>query len=179
MRCGACGHDNEDGLAACSNCGLPLTAYGGQATGLAGEAIRAKLSRLTARPPIVPAMAAFDLLVALLGPVSSLLGRMAARPVTNPEGTNYISSAFGALGVAFAGAVLIPLALALVLIGWGTWTQRAWAWHANAAVLAGLAGMALLGIGVAGFLRVLLLFVCAPALILWLSQNVREWFGAS
>jgi len=179
MRCEACGHDNEDGLAVCSNCGSSLTAYGGQATGLGGDAIRTKLARLTTRPPIVPAMAALDLLAALAGPVGSFLNRLASRPVTNPEGTNYISSAFGALGVAFAGAVLIPLALGLVLIGWGTWTQRTWAWHANAVVLAGLIVMAVLGVGAAGFLRVLLFLVCVPALGLWLHKDVRDWFGAS
>jgi hypothetical protein len=131
------------------------------------------------RPAIVPAMIAFDVLIAVFGPLASLIGRFTARPVTNAEGTNYASAAFGTVGVALAALVMAPLALALLYIAWATWARASWAWWANVVILAGLALGAFTGfIGGVLFLRLAIVGACVAAGAFWVRTDAREWYGA-
>src|SRR5512143_3699501 len=135
MRCPHCEIPNEDGAAVCSSCGTPLTAYGNQITGEVSEATRARAAKLAIRPAVVPFAAAFCAFAAVAGPLWRVMSLFLSRVTTNPEGTNYLSAAFGAVGIAFSAMVLVPLAIALLLVAWGVMTQRTWAWGAVLALL--------------------------------------------
>src|SRR5438270_13027279 len=107
MRCKDCDNENPDGVAFCETCGGPLTGYGSGVPGLASEATLAKLRKAARLPPIVPIMAVLCLVAAFFGPLEMFLGRLTARPTVNAEGTNYVASTFGMLGVIFYGIALI------------------------------------------------------------------------
>jgi hypothetical protein len=177
MRCPHCELQNEDGAAFCERCGTPLTAYGGQITGEVSEATRAKAAKLTVRPQIVPIMAAFCALLALVGPVWSLVARITTRPTMNAEGTNYAGAAFGAVGIAFAAMVLVPVALALLVVASGILTQRTWAWGAAAVVLAAGVLAALGGYLGIGLLKFVVLIGAVALAALWFRKDAREWYG--
>ncbi len=178
MRCPHCSNENEEGAAVCEYCDTPLTAYGGQLTGLVSASTLAKAAKLAVRPPVIPIMAGLDVFLAIFGPVAAVLGKFSSRPQTNAEGTNYMGAAFGAVGVAFTAMVLVPVALALLVIAWGTITQKSWAWAANIGVLGVLIflGNFLLPWGTFGLI---IRVVAGVALgVLWIKNETREWYGA-
>lgn len=176
MRCPECNLDNEEGAAFCANCVAPLTAYGGQITGLVSDETLAKLARLRIRPPAVPIMTAFNVLVALMWPLATLLSRISSRPQVNAEGTNYAGAAFGAVGVAFLAMFMIPLGIALLVAAFGTWTQRSWGWYASAGTLGVIGAISIMGF-IGGPLRFVTIAVCIVLAILWFHRDVREWYG--
>ena len=179
MRCPHCDLDNPDDRALCMNCDSPLTAYAAQGTGEVSEATRAKLARISSQPAIVPAVITLDVLLALFGPFAAVLGKFAARTVTNSEGTNYAGAAFGAVGIAFTALLMVPLGLFLLYIAWITWARGSWAWQANSVVLCGTAILSLTGfLGFAMFVRIVLAAACAIAAYLWFQPDAREWYGA-
>src|SRR5689334_10026602 len=98
-QCPNCGLENDLGRSVCANCQTPLTAYSGQ---LRGEAYQGKLAaqvaQLETRPPVVMAMVAAIVLFTLFWPLASLVTAFVHREATNAEGTNYLASAFGAIG---------------------------------------------------------------------------------
>ena len=177
MRCPECGTDNPEGVAICENCVAPLTAYAGHVTGEASEVTLAKLARASYRPPVIPLMAAFDVLVALVGPVWAVIGRFMARPEVNSEGTNYAGAAFNAVGTAFLAVVMIPLALALWAAAFGTIAQRSWGWWASLGVLAAVLLGVLTRFLSVGVLKYPVLVVDLALIVLWLQHSVREWYG--
>lgn len=178
MRCPECGTDNEESAAICANCVAPLTAYaGGYVAGMASDATLAKLQRLNYRPPVIPVMAAFDVLVALVGPVWAILGRFMARPEVNSEGTNYAGAAFNAVGIALLAVFMVPLALALWATAFGTITQRAWGWYGSLVVLAAVLLGSFTGFLSLGFLKYPILVADIVLAIMWLQHSVREWYG--
>src|SRR5215212_9545585 len=119
MRCPHCETPNEEGVAICENCGTPLTVYGRQFTGEVSEAARERAAKLNVRPPVVPIMAAFCALVAVAGPFWSVLSRFMGRAQVNAESTNYVGAAFGAVGIALAALVMVPLGVAILVVSWG------------------------------------------------------------
>jgi hypothetical protein len=166
------------GAAVCENCGTPLTAYGGQITGEVSTETRLKASRLAARPVIVPVMAGLDVLFAVFGPLAMVMGRFIGRTAVNTEGTNYLGAAFGAVGVAFVAMFMVPFAIALLVVAWGTIAQRSWAWPANILVLAALVflGGLFLPLGTVGWvIRILLAAVLG---FMWSREETRAWLGA-
>ena len=178
MRCPHCATDNEEGAAVCENCDTPLTAYGGQVTGAVSEATLRKLERLAVRPPVVPMAAALDVLLVVVGPLWTLVGRFAARPAVNAEGTNYAGAAFGAVGVLFSAIVLVPVAVALAVVAWGVMAHRTWAWTAQAFLLLVVAVIGLTGWLVPSlFLRLLLSAGAAVVGYLWVKEDARQWYG--
>lgn len=178
MRCKECGEDNDEGVAFCARCNTPFTAYGGQVTGMVSEATLAKAARLALRPPIIPFMAALDVLTAVFGPFAITLARSSARPVANAEGTNYVGVAFGALGAVFTAALLIPLGLVLLVTAWATWTQRTWAWTANAALLALSLVAALLAFSASPAEALVRIALSGAVAYFWFKPETKEWYGA-
>lgn len=179
MRCPHCDLPNEEGAAVCDACGTPLTFYGRQVTGEVSEATRAKAARLAVRPTVVPYMVAFCALFAVLGPFWRLAARFAARTQVNQEGTNYLGAAFGALGVTFAAALLIPLGVAILVVAWGILTQRTWSWTSGLLVLVIAVATAFTGAFFgAGILKLLVIAAGIGLAIAWMRSETREWFGA-
>jgi hypothetical protein len=177
MHCPNCHAEVEEGLAVCSQCGAPLTAYGGQITGEVRPETRAKAAKLAVRPPIVVVMAILDALVALLGPLGLAWVRITGRTQVSEDATNYIAAALGAVGAFAVAIVLIPLGLFLLVLAWATWTQKPWAWMANVVLLilmvllavrvfAAEPGQALLRIG-----------LCGAIAYFWFHPRTKEWFG--
>lgn len=179
QQCPHCGTPNEIGLARCANCQSPLTAYAGQITGL-GESARGRLSehvqQLDVRPPVIGAMTIFNILVALFWPLASVIGAFQARPVLKADGTNYIGAAIGTIGPFFTAILCIPLALALLGIAWGTWTQQPWAWKANGAAVIGFLLFTLTPMTGAP-LKILWLAVAGALAYLWFAPRTKAWFG--
>jgi hypothetical protein len=155
----------------------PLTAYAGHVTGEASNITLAKLARVSYRPPVIPVMAAFDVLVALVGPIWAVIGRFMARPQVNAEGTNYAGAAFNAVGIAFMAIFMIPLALALWAAAFGTIAQRTWGWYASLGVIVAVFLGIFTGFLSVGLLRYPILIANIILAILWLQHSVREWYG--
>jgi len=177
MRCPKCDLDNEEGRAVCANCATPLTAYAGQVTGVVSEKTLARAARLAIRPPIVGVMAILDVLTAVFGPFAMLAAKFSARTTINTEGTNYIGTAFGAVGVAFAAALLIPLGLLLLILAGATWTQRPWAWTANAALLAASVVLAALLFPNSPGQALLRIALSGAVAYFWFQDDTKEWYG--
>lgn len=178
MRCTECGEWNEEGAAFCARCNAPLTKYGGQSLGEVSAATRAKAAQLAVRPPVIPAMAASLVLLALFGPMGALLSRFVGRTTVNAEGTNYMGAAFGAVGIALAALTLVPLALALLVVAWGTWTQHRWAWMIDLVVLCIVALMSLAGLWPHVLpLRVVLILAAVGLGYFWLRPETQRWYG--
>jgi hypothetical protein len=179
MRCPHCDNENLEGAARCVKCDTPLTAYAGQSTGEVSSATLQKLDRLSDQPSIVPIVVALDALIAVCGPFGFVLSRFLTRTVTNAEGTNYVGAAFGAVGVAFVALLMVPLGLFLIYVAWATWNRASMAWLANAALLCGMAALALFGFFTPWmFFRLLGLVVFGAAAWYWLRSDTRDWFGA-
>src|ERR1044071_6490365 len=99
VQCKHCGTQNDIGRALCENCQSPLTAYAGQ---LRGESYRGNLSaqveRLGVRPISVTLMVIFLSLITLGWPLRAIFTAFTSQATLNSESTNYIASAFGAIG---------------------------------------------------------------------------------
>jgi hypothetical protein len=180
MHCPHCQAEIEEGQALCPSCDRPLTKYAGNITREVSDLTQARLARLSAKPPVIPVMAGVNVFLALFGPLWTVFKSLGARPTINAEGTNYLGTAFGGVGVFMTAIVLIPLAIAFCVVAWGILTQRTWAWTANLLVLGVflLLGGALgsfLGLGSLVAARVVIVAVLA---FLWFRPDVREWFGA-
>src|ERR1044071_9262972 len=99
VQCKHCGTQNDISRALCENCQSPLTAYAGQ---LRGESYRGNLSaqvdRLRVRPISVTLMVVFLIIIIVGWPLREIFSAFASRATLNSESTNYIASAFGAIG---------------------------------------------------------------------------------
>ncbi|MCC6728424.1 MAG: zinc ribbon domain-containing protein [Chthonomonadales bacterium] len=178
MRCPSCGTANTEGAAVCANCAVPLTAYAGNESGGLSVETLARLRRVVARPRVVGAMAAADLLAALIGPLRSAVAGFRAQPKLAEDATNYLGTAFGAVSAVLNAAMTLPIALALGVLAWGAWTQRSWAWPANLAVLGLSAILALIALPVSPFVALIRLGVTGALAYFWTRGEAREWFGA-
>ena len=123
-------------------------------------------------------MAAFCIFAALAGPLWRLLSTFSARPALNEEGTNYLGAAFGAVGVTLSAFVLIPLAIAMLVVAWGILSHRTWAWWAALVLAAACVFAAFTGMLFAG-LKFLVIAVGVAVAIGWVQHSVREWYGAA
>jgi hypothetical protein len=171
---------NEEGRALCANCQTPLTAYAGQlrdAPESSGGKLAAQVAHLNTRPPIIGAMALFDVLFALFWPLAFVVGAFAARQQVNGEGTNYIFAAIGTVGPALAALVLIPAALALCALAWATWTQRPSAWIGNAYTLGAFALLALRKFPNAPIMSLVWIGVAGVLAYVWFRPETKAWFG--
>src|SRR2546423_2474668 len=108
MRCPECLNETPEGQAFCEVCAAPLTGYSAAVPGEASAVTLRKLARISARPAIIPVMAAFIAAIAVFGPFGALLAKYNSRPTINAEGTNYLSPAFSAVGTALAAMIFIP-----------------------------------------------------------------------
>ncbi|MCS6775831.1 MAG: hypothetical protein RMJ43_02710 [Chloroherpetonaceae bacterium] len=179
QQCAHCGTLNTTGAALCVNCHMPLTAYGGQVTGLETAStgrLAERVQALIHRPPVIYWAAGFNLFIALFWPVAALIRTFISRPQVNEEGTNYIVAALGAMGPVFATVLLLPLALLLLAVAWGIGTQQPWAWRANIAVLAGFALFMLTRVGTAP-ISLVWLAVAGVIAFFWLQPRTRAWFA--
>jgi hypothetical protein len=177
LRCPHCATDNDDGLALCQNCNTPLTSYAGQGVGYVSKETLEKAAKLRIRPQVVPVMVIYAVLIALFGPIGSLLGKIAGRSTLDSEGTNYMAPAFGAVGIAFSAMFMIPLAAAILFLAWGVWAQRTWAWTAGAFLLGIVILMGLTGM-IGGMARIIAILSAIIVAALWFRRDCREWFGA-
>jgi TRAP-type uncharacterized transport system fused permease subunit len=177
MRCPACKAENDEGAAFCAECAAPLTAYAGSAVADADPARTARrLAEVSRRPAVAPVMAAVNILGAVWFAISALRA-LAARPSLSEDATNYLVHAFGGLQAIVLAAFMVPMALAMLLLAWGSLTQRAWAWYGNAALLALAALVTLSRYSIHRLLWVLA-FVGVVALAYgWLQTPVRRWYG--
>ncbi len=178
-QCPNCGHVNDVGRATCANCQLPLTAYAGQIPDFDSQQgkLAQQVAQLNVRPPIIQAMALFNLLFALLWPLAYVAYGFLARPHLNAESTNYIGTAVSAVGPILAALVLIPIGLALFALAWATWTQRPWAWTANAAGLAAFALLALLKFATAPIMAFIWVGLACGLAYYWFRPETKSWFG--
>lgn len=178
VTCPSCGMANPEGRAVCLHCFGSLTAYGGQVTGQVSAATKIKALRLAVRPKMVAVMATFDLLLALFGPFGSVLSRLRARPELNAETTNYLQSAFGAVGVFLSMLIFVPAGLLILYVGWATWTQKRFAWPANLVGVGIVGVMALWGVWPGSLLlRFVVLVMCGALAAFWYARDVRGWYG--
>lgn len=178
IQCKHCGDSNDIGNAICANCLTPLTAFGGQvgqANNFDGK-LAAQVAALDERPPIVTVMTIFSVLFALTVPVWSVIKAWTARPHVNEEGTNVIQAATGTLVPLFQTVILLPVAIALCIIAYFTWTQRPWAWTANVVILGliVLIAVVLYGLSLPTFFW---LIVAGVVAFLWYRQPVKAWFA--
>jgi hypothetical protein len=134
---------------------------------------------LNLRPPVIGAMALFDLLFALFWPFAFVVGAFAARTHLNADQTNYLGTAFSAIGPILSAIVLIPIGLALLGLAWGTWTQRPWAWTANAAGLAAFALAALFKFFSAPIMAFVWIGLACGFAYYWFRPETKSWFGMS
>lgn len=180
QQCPNCGLLNEEGRALCANCQTPLTAYAGQLRGepeSSGGRLAAQVAHLNTRPPIIAALALFDLLFALFWPLAFVVGAFAARQQVNAEGTNYIFAAIGAVGPTLAALVLIPVALALCALAWATWTQRPSAWVGNGYALGAFVLLALRKFPNAPIMTLVWIGLACGLAYLWFRPETKSWFG--
>jgi hypothetical protein len=176
--CPHCGTDNEKGRSFCVNCQQPFTAYCAQLTGETYQGkLAEKAARLEGRPPVVAAMALFDLLFAVFGPLAFVVGGFLNRQQANSEGTNYIGAAFGGIVVFLWALILIPLALALFGLAWATWTQRPWAWRANAAGLCAIAVFAMATFASRPIMTFIWVGLACGFAYYWFKPEVKGWFA--
>ena len=178
QQCRYCGTDNKVGDALCKSCKSPLTAYAGQITGEASgnqEQRQREVALLSSHPLSVKLMVGFQVLYALMGPLAKVIRGFASQPKVNEEGTNYVSASFGSVGPILTALFLVPIALALFVLAWGTWTQRSWAWIPSLVVVI------LVGVGAAlsfSFLSVFWIGMAGVLLFFWFKPEIRKWFGA-
>jgi len=176
VRCPDCDATNDDGAAFCASCAAPLTAYGAGVSGVLSPAAQRRAAELRVRPRAVYAAAALDAIFAVL-PVGATVRALISRPALSEDATNYVSHAFGGLQAILAAAALLPIAAALLVLGWGVLMQRTWAWYANAAML----GVAVLVViararSMPAVAVVLLVFLCVLGYH-WLQPPLRRWYG--
>jgi hypothetical protein len=176
-KCPNCGLDNQIDRSICDNCYTPLTAYGKQ-VGMVND-FESKLTKqveaLDERPKVVHVMAAFTALLAL-----PLLARVISgfrhQPTADPENVNAITTAFAAIGPLFYAVIFIPLAIALVVLAYFTWTQQPWTWTANLVVL-GLTALLVLLIFHLSLAALFWLAVLGTLTYFWLTPDTKAWYG--
>lgn len=179
-QCPNCGLENDSGNAVCANCQTPLTAYAGQLRGEAYQGrLAAQVERLETRPPAVIAMVVFLIAFTLFWPLASVISAFLHREGLNAEGTNYVASAFGAIGPILTAIFLIPVSVALGVLAWMTWTQRTWTWNADLVALIAFAVFACIRYPVYHFLTFLWVILAAALAFLWFRPATKAWFGLS
>jgi hypothetical protein len=176
-KCPNCGLDNDIGRSICANCTTPLTEYGKQ-VGMEADFERRltkQVEALDRRPPIVTAMAILTALLSL--PLfGDVIGQFQHVAKPDPENVNAISSAFTALGPIFHTVILVPLAIALLVLAFFTWTQRPWTWMVNLVVL-GLASLVVLMNFHLHLPAILWLLMAGAFAYFWTRSETKAWFG--
>jgi hypothetical protein len=176
--CKNCGAVNEIGRSRCIQCSNPLTAYAGQ---LNEEPFEGKLAQQVAKlettPIMVKVMAGFHVFFALFWPLAFAIGSLVTRPKVNEEGTNYLAASFGSIGTIFSVAFMVPAAILLCVVAWGTATQRAWGWQCSFVSLGAFAVLALMKFGTAGVLSFVWLVLAGVGIVFWLKADVKAWYG--
>jgi hypothetical protein len=179
-QCPHCGLENDLGRSLCANCQTPLTAYAGQLQGAAYQGkLAAQVERLETRPPGVVAMVVFIVVIVVFWPLASVVTAFLHREAINAEGTNYLASAFGALGPLLTALVMIPIACVLSWLAWATWTQQTWTWNANAGLLIGFAVFALSRHAVYQNMTYVWIALAVVLGFFWFQSATRAWFGLS
>ena len=137
----------------------------------------AKARELAIRPQAVLLLAGLDVAGALFWAFATAIGAFTARPELSADQTNYIGHAVGAVNVALTAGFMIPAGLALLVLAWGTVTQRSWAWTGNAALLAASILWSVIRFGSSPIWSLMKLGVCAASAWLWMQPKVKSWYG--
>lgn len=183
-KCPNCGADNDISFSLCQQCMTPLTAYAGQ---LDGESYKGKLATqvaaLNQRPHSIVTMMVYHVLVAILIPLRIFVGSLPGKESADPDQVYQasMSTAFHSIGAVVVGLVMIPLAIALIYLAWGTWAQRTWAWNAAFAPLIVAVIMLVTNFHqpsvplhiFSGFA----LAVSAVVIYMWYRPDTKSWFG--
>jgi len=178
MQCPFCGTMNDTKHSLCTNCQSPLTAYSGE---LRGEIYQGNLAgqveRLRVRPWSVNLMAAFLVVVAVGWPLRSIVTAFVNRAQLNGEATNYLASAFGAIGPIMTTILCLPLAAILGWIAWSVLTQQPRAWKLSLVAISAFAVYILIRSGEYRIWTVIWLVLTAGLAAVWLRGPTRAWFG--
>jgi len=176
-KCPNCGLDNDIGRSICENCTTPLTEYGKQ-VGMEGEFERRLTKQVEAlddRPKVVYAMTAFTALLSL-PLLSDVIYMFRHEPKADPENVNAMATALASLGPIFHAVVFIPLAVALIVVAFFTWTQRPWTWMVNLVVL-GITAVVVFTKYHFHFAGFFWLAVIGTLIYLWLRPRTKAWFA--
>ena len=178
--CSQCGTHNDVGLALCSNCQSPLTAYGGQ---LRGEAYQGKLAAQTAqlqdRPFAVVLMSATLGVIVFGWPLRMIVSAIIKYLRAGSGESGYVSSAFGILGPILTTAVCLPIAAALCWVAYEVWFQQPRAWRYAFGVLVAFSGYSVVRASEYGYWTIPVLVYSCSLIYLWLRPRARSWFGMS
>lgn len=176
QQCKNCGMLNSIDWSLCSNCQSPLTAYSGQLRGqeFDTEHLNQKIKKLDQHPFAVKMMAGQNVFFAAFWPLASAVSGILSRAKVNSETTNYLSAAFSAVGSFMNAIVMVPIALLLIWIAWGAWSQKPWAWGANLGVSLVFGLTCLVHFHL---LNIFWLALLAVTTSLWFSKDTRTWFG--
>ena len=159
-------------------CSSDLTAYGGQINGEKYEGkLASKVALLETRPRIVSAVAGFHIFFALFWPLAYVMGSFGSRVKVNEDQTNYLAASFGSLGIIFSFIALIPLAVALFVVPWGTWTQKPWGWFASLISMGVFGGWALVHLKSSPFFSIIWIALMVVCVIQWYKEEVRGWYA--
>ena len=177
-QCPHCGTVNDIANALCERCKTPLTAYAGQLTGEAYQGrLAGQVALLERQPPVVIAMAIFNVLFAVFWPLATVMRSFQATPHVNEEGTNYAAAAFTTIGPILSAILLVPIALAILVLAWATWAQRTWAWTVNAFFLGGIALLAILKFSTSHTLAFIYAGLACGLAYFWFQQKTKAWYG--
>lgn len=178
IQCKYCGTSNEAGNAMCVNCQSPLTAYGGQITGVNYQGKLAAQAELLQRRPvavvIVTTMLAF---IAIGGPLRYIAAMVWAYVSRTHSEEGYLSSAFGVLGPIAAAVLCLPIACVIFWVAYEAVHQQPRAWRFGCGILFCYVGYLAIHFR-EGIMWNLLWLV--PVLIscgLWMAPKTRAWFG--
>jgi hypothetical protein len=178
IQCPYCSTVNDTKRSLCANCQSPLTAYSGQ---LRGETYQGKLAGqvecLQVRPLSVNLMAALLVTVAAGWPLRSIVAAFVNRAHLNVEATNYLASAFGAIGPIMVTILCLPLAAMLGWIAWSVLMQQPRAWKLSLVVISAFAVFILIRASEYRIWTVMWLGLAAGLAAVWLRRSTRAWFG--
>ena len=178
IQCPHCGTANDTGRALCLNCQSPLTAYSGQ---LMGETYEGKLAgqvdRLWVRPLSVNLMTVFLLIIAAGWPVRAIFTAFIKRAHLNADSTNYLASAFGAIGPILTTIICLPLAAILVWLAWAAFTRQVRSWHLSLVAVSAFAVFILFRLSEYRGWAALWLGLASALIIAWIVPATRSWFG--
>ncbi len=176
--CINCGMVNDIGVARCVQCSNPLTAYGGQVNNSEKHEgnLAAQVALLEKRPVIVSVVAGFSVFFALFWPLAYVIGSFTARVKVSEDQMNYLAASFGSLGVIFSAIALIPLAIVLVIVAWGTFTQRAWGWYTSLGSMGVFLFWTLVHFRAAPFFSFVWVVAMISGAVLWFKRDVKAWY---
>jgi len=178
IQCPHCGTRNDAGRSLCTNCQTPLTAYAGELRGESYEGnLAGQVDKLKVRPFGVYVMTAFLSIVALGWPLRTIIMAFANRAHLNADSTNYLASAFSAIGPILTTIICLPLIAAIAWLGWLNFMQQPRGWQFSLGATGIFAVFILTRLGEYHAWAFLWLCVAVATAIIWLHSSTKSWFG--